>query len=155
MNFMNRDLRNFGRAYVIAELGSNHNGDMELARKLIDAAKRAGADCVKFQSWSKDSIFSKGVYESNHFLKDDYRSRQDFTLEQIVEKFQITVVTSFRHEPHSRDFPLGIDFQTANVEGQPVHLPTNPIVCLSKEIGFLKQQLIVGHKQLVLLVLIL
>jgi sialic acid synthase SpsE len=45
--------------YIIAELGSNHNGDMGLAKKLIDAAKRAGADCVKFQSWSKETIFSQ------------------------------------------------------------------------------------------------
>ena len=45
--------------YIIAELGSNHNGDMGLARKLIDAAKDSGADCVKFQSWTKNSVFSK------------------------------------------------------------------------------------------------
>ena len=35
------------------------DGDMDLARKLIDAAKESGADCVKFQSWTKDTIFSK------------------------------------------------------------------------------------------------
>jgi N-acetylneuraminate synthase len=76
--------------YVIAELGSNHNGDMALARRLIDAAAEAGADCVKFQSWTKESIFSRKVYEENRFLADDYRSRSDFTLEQIVEKFAIS-----------------------------------------------------------------
>ena len=76
--------------YIIAELGSNHNGDMVLAKKLIDSAKRAGADCVKFQSWSKETIFSKIKYEENHFLTDDYRDRDDYTLEQIVEKFSIT-----------------------------------------------------------------
>jgi N-acetylneuraminate synthase len=36
-------------AYVIAEIGINHNGDVELARRLIDAAVRAGSDAVKFQ----------------------------------------------------------------------------------------------------------
>lgn len=78
------------RPYIIAELGSNHNGDMELARKLIDAAKEAGADCVKFQSWTKDTIFSKEVYEKNYFLKDDYRQREDFSLESIVEAFSVS-----------------------------------------------------------------
>lgn len=76
--------------YIIAEIGSNHNGDMNIARNLIQKAKEAGADCVKFQSWSKDSIFSKEVYDRNYFLKDDYRNRTDYTLEQIVEDFSIS-----------------------------------------------------------------
>ncbi len=76
--------------YIIAEIGSNHNGDMELARKLIRAAKDAGANCVKFQSWTKDTIFSKTVYKNNYFLKDDYRERDDYSLEEIVEKFSIS-----------------------------------------------------------------
>jgi len=36
-------------AYIIAEIGINHNGDLAIARKLIDAAAEAGVDCVKFQ----------------------------------------------------------------------------------------------------------
>lgn len=85
-----KEVYNFCEPYIIAELGSNHNGDMELAKKLIIKAKEAGADCVKFQSWTKDTIFSKRKYEENYFIADDYRNRTDFTLEQIVEKFQIT-----------------------------------------------------------------
>lgn len=85
-----REVGNFRNPYIIAELGANHNGDRALAKKLIDAAKKAGCDCVKFQSWTKDTIFSRGVYENNYFLKDDYRSRKDYTLEQIVEAFSMT-----------------------------------------------------------------
>lgn len=76
--------------YIIAEIGSNHNGDMDLAMKLIEAAKKSGADCVKFQSWSKNSIFSLRKYEENYFLQDDYRNRDDFTLEEIVEAYAIS-----------------------------------------------------------------
>lgn len=85
-----KEVYNFCEPYIIAELGSNHNGDMKLAKKLIMRAKEAGADCVKFQSWSKDTIFSKKVYDQNCFLTDDYRNRTDYTLEQIVEKFSIS-----------------------------------------------------------------
>ena len=35
--------------FIIAEIGINHNGDLELAKKLIDVAVEAGADAVKFQ----------------------------------------------------------------------------------------------------------
>ncbi len=90
MKFHNHKIENFGSPYVISELGSNHNGDMNMAKKLIDASKEAGAHCVKFQSWSKDSIFSRSVYDQNFFLKDDYRDRSDYTLEQIVDEFSIS-----------------------------------------------------------------
>lgn len=85
-----RKVADFATPYIIAELGSNHNGDMELARKLILAAKDAGADCVKFQSWSKDSIFSRKTYEDNYFIADDYRNRTDYTLESIVDAYSIS-----------------------------------------------------------------
>lgn len=44
------------QVFIIAEAGVNHNGDIELAKKLIDAAKQAGADCVKFQTWVTDEL---------------------------------------------------------------------------------------------------
>lgn len=85
-----REITNYCEPYIIAELGSNHNGDMNLARKLIMEAKKAGADCVKFQSWSKDSIFARKKYEDNYFLSDDYRNRSDTNLEEIVEEYSIS-----------------------------------------------------------------
>lgn len=78
--------------YIIAELGSNHNGDMDIAKKLIVQAKESGAHCVKFQSWSKDSIFARKKYEDNFFIADDYRDRNDVTLEEIVEEYSISEV---------------------------------------------------------------
>lgn len=87
---MTKTVSNYSMPYIIAELGSNHNGDMGLARKLILEAKAAGAHCVKFQSWSKDSIFSKKKYDDNFFVADDYRDRDDFTLAEIVEEYSIS-----------------------------------------------------------------
>lgn len=45
--------------YIIAEAGVNHNGDIQLAKKLIDSAKSAGADAVKFQTFQAESVVSK------------------------------------------------------------------------------------------------
>jgi N-acetylneuraminate synthase len=85
-----RTVSDFGEPYIIAELGSNHNGNMELAKKLITEAKQSGADCVKFQSWSKDTIFSSKTYQDNYFIADDYRNRTDHTLASIVDAYSIS-----------------------------------------------------------------
>ncbi|RXI36125.1 N-acetylneuraminate synthase [Malaciobacter mytili] len=86
----NKEVYNYAKPYIIAELGSNHNGDMELAKKLILEAKESGVNCVKFQSWSKDSIFARKKYEDNYFIADDYRYRTDYTLEEIVDAYSIS-----------------------------------------------------------------
>jgi len=98
---------NFCEPYIIAEIASNHNGDMDLAKKLIFEAKKAGADCVKFQSWSKETVFSRVKYEENCFLNDDYTNRTDYTLEQIVEKFAMPEKELYQMKKYSDE--LGID----------------------------------------------
>ena len=46
-------------AFIIAEAGSNHDGDLEQAKKLIDVAVEAGADAVKFQTFTADKIAAR------------------------------------------------------------------------------------------------
>ena len=52
------------KLFVIAEIGINHNGDIEIAKKLIDLAKKADADAVKFQKRDIDSVYSKELLDS-------------------------------------------------------------------------------------------
>ena len=51
--------------YIIAEMNSSHNGNIETAKKMIDSAKDCGCDCVKFQSWTSESLYSEEYYKSN------------------------------------------------------------------------------------------
>ncbi|MBU0614753.1 MAG: N-acetylneuraminate synthase family protein [Nanoarchaeota archaeon] len=55
--------------FVIAEIGINHNGKIELAKKLIDIAVEAGADVAKFQSWTAESLVARNNPDFNR-LKD-------------------------------------------------------------------------------------
>ena len=50
--------------FIIAEIGINHNGDVEIAKQLIGVAKEAGADAVKFQKRTIDLVYSKEMLES-------------------------------------------------------------------------------------------
>lgn len=67
--------------YVIAEIGANHNGDLELAKKMILKAKEVGCDCVKFQSFD-ERLFAESVYQSAKFLNDG-RDVQDDLLTAV------------------------------------------------------------------------
>ena len=72
--------------YIIADIGANHNGDIQLAKQMIDELVNIGCDGAKFQSWTKDSIFVKGFYkEKSQFVDEKFG-----TLEQMVEKFSIS-----------------------------------------------------------------
>lgn len=50
--------------FIIAEIGINHNGDLDIAKQLIDVAADAGADAVKFQKRTVDSVYTKEFLDS-------------------------------------------------------------------------------------------
>lgn len=54
------------KCMIIAEAGVNHNGDLNTALKLCDAAKEAGADVVKFQTWKTESIITRTVAQAEY-----------------------------------------------------------------------------------------
>lgn len=64
-----RKIEDFTKPYIVAEMGTNHAGSMEKVFQMIDSAKEAGCDCVKFQSWSSESLYSKIVYQNNPIAK--------------------------------------------------------------------------------------
>ncbi len=75
------------KIFIIAEAGVNHNGDINLAFKLVDAAAIAGADAVKFQSFKASSLLTK------HAPKADYQKKltdsQESQLE-MIKRLELT-----------------------------------------------------------------
>ena len=92
--------------YVIAEIGSNHNGDMNLCLELIDAAVAAGANAVKFQSWSEESLISKQEYEKNTEYSD--KKKHFGSLREMVRAYQLSDDQHRQAAAHCRD--RGIEF---------------------------------------------
>lgn len=75
------------RCLIIAEAGVNHNNNLDLAYKLCDAAKEAGADVVKFQTWDTDKLITKSVRMA------DYQKRNTGELEsqyQMLKKLEFS-----------------------------------------------------------------
>ena len=56
----------FNKVFIIAEAGVNHNGSIELAKKLIDAASESGADAVKFQTFKAEKLVSKNAQKADY-----------------------------------------------------------------------------------------
>lgn len=56
--------------FVIAEAGINHNGNLRIAKKLVDEAKDAGADAIKFQTYKTDKFLSKNIIVPKHVKAD-------------------------------------------------------------------------------------
>ena len=50
--------------FIIAEIGINHNGSLDVAKKLIDVAVEAGCDAIKFQKRTVEKVYSKKVLDS-------------------------------------------------------------------------------------------
>ena len=79
------------KTLIIAEAGVNHNGNMDLAYQLIDAALKAGADYVKFQTWKSEAIISKyaqkAEYQRETTNPDETMLEMEKKLEFPFEKF--------------------------------------------------------------------
>jgi N,N'-diacetyllegionaminate synthase len=79
------------KTFIIAEAGVNHNGDIELAKQLIDAAAEAGADLVKFQTFNADRLVTRTAQ------KADYQNKSTDSKESQHEMLRRLELTAEMH----------------------------------------------------------
>jgi N,N'-diacetyllegionaminate synthase len=89
----NKDVGDGFATFVIAEAGCNHNGDIGLAKKLIDSAVKSSADIVKFQSYHAELMYSKKTPIMQHF-----RERMGFG--EGATMFDLIKATELPYEHH-------------------------------------------------------
>ena len=70
---------------IIAEAGVNHNGRLDLALKLCDAAKEAGADIVKFQTWKTEKIITRTVAQAEYQTENTGKTESQFDMLKRLE----------------------------------------------------------------------
>jgi N,N'-diacetyllegionaminate synthase len=93
------------KTLIIAEAGVNHNGDMELARGLIEAAAAAGADIVKFQSFRTEAMVSKTASKADY---QKNKSDSDHTQYQMLRQLELNRDQHLQLMAHCRH--CGIQF---------------------------------------------
>lgn len=81
-----------GKTLIIAEAGVNHNGDINLAKKLIDVASEAGVDYVKFQTFKAENLVQKNAKKATYQVENTGNSNSQF---EMLKKLELT------HENHS------------------------------------------------------
>lgn len=78
------------KVFIIAEAGVNHNGSIELAKKLIDVAVVAGADAVKFQTFKAENLVSKNAQKADYQKQTTNSEESQF---DMIKKLELNVQT--------------------------------------------------------------
>lgn len=99
--------------FIIAEAGVNHNGDMELAKQLVDVAAEAGADAVKFQTFKADSLVNKNapkaVYQQQTSATDESQHAMLKKLELDLEAHKLLMAYCQQRNIMFLSSPFDID----------------------------------------------
>jgi N,N'-diacetyllegionaminate synthase len=103
---------NMDKVIIIAEAGVNHNGDLERAKQLIDAAKDAGADFVKFQTFRTELSVSKNAKKAEYQIQnsgDNVESQFDMLKKLELSEETHHELISYCNEKEIKFFSTGFD----------------------------------------------
>ena len=103
--------------FVIAEAGVNHNGSLDLALKLVDAAKSSGADAVKFQTFRADLLATRSAHKAAYQERTTANSESQF---QMLQRLELDEAAHRRLIEHCRE--VGIQFLSSPFDAQSADL---------------------------------
>jgi N-acetylneuraminate synthase len=102
---------------IIAEAGVNHNGDMNLAKQLIDAAVEAGVDYVKFQTFKSENLVSKEAKKADYQIENTQNASENQL--QMLKKLELShaqhdELISYCKQKHISFFSTAFDLDSLN-----------------------------------------
>lgn len=92
--------------YIIAEIGVNHNGSIDLAHKLIDLAADAGADAVKFQTFRTDALLTAAAQKADYQVNSTGSGSQ----QEMLSKLELPIEAFAELKRHCGE--AGVDFMS-------------------------------------------
>ena len=87
MEYHLRKLYVVDKVFIIAEAGVNHNGSLELAKKMIDVAADAGADAVKFQTFKAEALVAKSAKKADYQITNT--GNKEETQFEMIKKLEL------------------------------------------------------------------
>ena len=102
------------RVFIVAEIGCNHNGDYNLARKMVEVAKECGVDAVKFQTFKADKLISKYAPKAEYQKKvtDSNESQLDMTRKLELPYDEFVKLSEYANELGLISFSTPFDFES-------------------------------------------
>lgn len=91
--------------YIIAEAGVNHNGSFTMAKKLVDVAKEAGADAVKFQTFKAENLVTKSAKQAEYQVENLKQATSQY---DMLKKLELTFEEFTKLQQYCED--KGIEF---------------------------------------------
>ena len=105
------------RVFIIAEAGVNHNGSLDLAVRLVDAAKASGADAVKFQTFRADMLATRSAHKAPYQERTTSNAESQF---EMLQRLELDAAAHRRLIDHCQQ--VGIQFLSSPFDSQSADL---------------------------------